>query len=161
MNSLEKTRFFSQFQSAKVKISTSPVLFEQVLNPSLLRELIKKHEIDFRIRFFCPVTTLWVFLTQILNQDRSCRAAVAYFLSTLKSKLCSLGTGAYCQARKRLKESFLQELFQIQSQQLSKPCHQSGFGGVRRLNLLMGLQFQCQTQLITNSISQPVTEKKI
>src|SRR6058998_202654 len=60
-------------------------------------------------RIFSPLVTLWVFLGQVLSADHSCRAAVARLLAhrlTRGQRPCSAQTGAYCQARKRLPESF-------------------------------------------------------
>jgi hypothetical protein len=60
-------------------------------------------------RVFPPLVTLWVFLGQILSADHSCRAAVARLIAHRLSRgqrPCSAQTGAYCQARKRLPESF-------------------------------------------------------
>ena len=60
-------------------------------------------------RIFSPLVTLWVFLGQVLSADHSCRAAVARLLAHRLAQgqsPCSAETGAYCQARKRLPESF-------------------------------------------------------
>src|SRR6516162_1321907 len=46
-------------------------------------------------RVFSPLVTLWVFLGQVLSADHSCRAAE---------------TGAYCQARRRLPETFFADV---------------------------------------------------
>jgi hypothetical protein len=60
-------------------------------------------------RIYSPLVTLWVFLGQVLSPDHSCRAAVARLLAhrlARGQRPCSAQTGAYCQARKRLPESF-------------------------------------------------------
>src|SRR5579871_2144946 len=60
-------------------------------------------------RVFSPLVTLWVFLGQVLSADHSCRAAVARLIAHRVARgqsPCSSETGAYCQARKRLPESF-------------------------------------------------------
>jgi Transposase DDE domain len=64
-------------------------------------------------RIFSPLVTLWVFLGQVLNADHSCRAAVARLIAHRLAhgqKPCSAETGAYCQARKRLPESFFSDV---------------------------------------------------
>jgi Transposase DDE domain len=64
-------------------------------------------------RIFSPLVTLWVFLGQVLSADHSCRAAVARLLAHRLAKgqsPCSAETGAYCQARKRLPESFFADV---------------------------------------------------
>jgi hypothetical protein len=60
-------------------------------------------------RVYPPLGTLWVFLSQVLSADHSCRAAVARLIAHRISSgqgPCSPDTGAYCQARKRLPEKF-------------------------------------------------------
>src|SRR5579884_2292646 len=64
-------------------------------------------------RIFSPLVTLWVFLGQVLNADHSCRAAVARLIAhrlAWGQRPCSAQTGAYCQARKRLPESFFSDV---------------------------------------------------
>src|SRR5262249_25135713 len=64
-------------------------------------------------RIFSPLVTLGVFLAQVLSADHSCRAAVARLIAHRLSRgqrPCSAETGAYCQARKRLPESFFADV---------------------------------------------------
>src|SRR5436190_6015433 len=64
-------------------------------------------------RIFSPLVTLWVFLGQVLGADHSCRAAVARLIAhrlAQGQRPCSAKTGAYCQARKRLPESFVADV---------------------------------------------------
>src|SRR5271166_2099423 len=64
-------------------------------------------------RIFSPLVTLWVFLGQVLSADHSCRAAVARLRAHRLARgqgPCSAQTGAYCQARKRLPESFFADV---------------------------------------------------
>lgn len=118
MNNLKKTRSFREFQSARKDILDNAKVLEQLLSAQRLGDILRVHGVDFRSRLFCPLTTIWIFMTQVLNADHSCRAAVAQFLATLKSKSCSLSTGAYCQARKRLSEAMLHSIFLAQAEQL-------------------------------------------
>src|ERR671935_2717520 len=64
-------------------------------------------------RVFSPLVTLWVFLGQVPGADHSCRAAVARLIAHRLGqgqRPCSAQTGAYCQARKRLPESFFADV---------------------------------------------------
>src|SRR5215471_13750492 len=64
-------------------------------------------------RVFSPLVTLWVFLGQVLSADHSCRAAVARLIAHRLARgqaPCSPRTGAYCQARQRLPESFFADV---------------------------------------------------
>jgi Transposase DDE domain len=64
-------------------------------------------------RVFSPLVTLWVFLGQVLSADHSCRAAVARLIAhrlSREQRPCSAETGAYCQARRRLPETFFADV---------------------------------------------------
>src|SRR5262245_42324722 len=64
-------------------------------------------------RIFSPLVTLWVLLRQVLSADHSCRAAVPRLIAhrlARGQRPCSAQTGAYCQARKRLPESFFADV---------------------------------------------------
>src|SRR5215472_13884773 len=64
-------------------------------------------------RIFSPLVTLGVFLAQVLSADHSCRAAVARLIAhrlARGQRPCSARTGASCQARKRLPESFFADV---------------------------------------------------
>jgi hypothetical protein len=56
---------------------------------------------------YTPSVTIWVFLTQCLSADHSCRDAVAQLVAWLVARgrrACSADTGAYCTARGQLPE---------------------------------------------------------
>src|SRR5262245_13862659 len=64
-------------------------------------------------RIFSPLVTLWVFWGQVLSADHSCRAAVARLIAHRLARgqgPCSAQTGASCQARRRLPESFFADV---------------------------------------------------
>jgi hypothetical protein len=64
-------------------------------------------------RVFSPLVTLWGFLGQVLSADHSCRAAVARLIAHRLAQgqcPCSAETGASCQARQRLPESFFADM---------------------------------------------------
>jgi hypothetical protein len=65
--------------------------------------------------------TLWAFLSQVLDADKSCHNAVSRVIAWLSSEnveISSQDTGAYCQARQRLPEKLLQKLFSKVAQEL-------------------------------------------
>jgi hypothetical protein len=74
---------------------TSPELLSTVEN------LLPEH----RERLYPPTETLSMFMTQALNEDRSCQKAVN---DAVINRVCgglpvaSIATGAYCRARQRL-----------------------------------------------------------
>jgi hypothetical protein len=62
---------------------------------------------------YSPAVTLWVFLSQCLSADHSCRDAVARLIAwrlACGQKPCSADTGAYCSARERIPEAACREL---------------------------------------------------
>jgi hypothetical protein len=74
---------------------------------------VQAEKVSFRDRLFSPLVTLWVFLSQVLDPDPSCRAAVARFLAWRSSQglaPCSANPGAFCKARGRLPEEVLARL---------------------------------------------------
>src|SRR5262245_60337021 len=83
--------------------------FADVLSPGGLAEALAEIRRPWNDRIFTPLVTLWAFLGQVLNANRSCRAAVARLIAHRAAAgrpPCSSDTGGYCQARKRLPERF-------------------------------------------------------
>ena len=80
-----------------------------MLSEGTITQALKALDVVWLDRIYSPLVTLWVFLSQVLSQDHSCRAAVARLIAHRVSRgqrPCSAETGAYCQARKRLPEKF-------------------------------------------------------
>jgi Transposase DDE domain len=87
--------------------------FAHLLDQDLVQQALRAEKVSFRDRLFSPLVTLWVFLSQVIDPDHSCRAAVARFWAwraAQKLPPCSTDTGAYCKARKRLPEGVLARL---------------------------------------------------
>lgn len=64
---------------------------------------------------YSPAVTMWVFLSQCLSPDHSCRDAVARLIAwrlTKGQEPCSAETGAYCTARERIPEEACRHLMQ-------------------------------------------------
>src|ERR687888_305343 len=64
-------------------------------------------------RIFSPLVTLWVSWGRCLSAAPPCRAAVARLIAHRLARgqsPCSAQTGAYCQARQRLPESFFADV---------------------------------------------------
>jgi hypothetical protein len=82
--------------------------FSDILTDDFVRQAMTAVGV-WKDRIYTPLMTLWVFLTQVLSADHSCRGAVARFIAHRLSQgqsPCSSKTGAYCQARERLPEKF-------------------------------------------------------
>ncbi|MGQ0654565.1 MAG: IS4 family transposase [Betaproteobacteria bacterium] len=70
-----------------------------------LEALVKGYAGSYRERLYPPLHSLGLFMGQALSADDACQDAVARNLSertALGARACSLNTGPYCKARKRL-----------------------------------------------------------
>ena len=54
--------------------------FSDILTDDFIRQAMNAVDGVWKERIYTPLVTLWVFLTQVLSADHSCRAAVARFL---------------------------------------------------------------------------------
>jgi len=87
--------------------------FQEVLSRERIERVWKAEGRSFRDRIFSPWVTLWLFLSQVLSADGSCRQAVAWLLAWRVSQglpPCSAETGSYCDARQRLPGGCLHRL---------------------------------------------------
>jgi Transposase DDE domain len=95
-------------------IARAPALpFADLLPAERVEQALRDEGVSFRDRLFSPLVTLWVFLSQVLDPDHSCRQAVARFVAWRAARglaPCSADTGGYCKARSRLPESVLARL---------------------------------------------------
>lgn len=107
-------RFFGRVVELRAGYVSAPALpFSELLSEARIRALLGELGALYRDRIFSPCVTLWVFLSQVLSQDHSCRDAVARLLAFRAARgllECSASTGSYCQARQRLPEQLLSRL---------------------------------------------------
>ncbi len=106
-----------QVGKLRQRLAHAPALpFSELLPGQLAQQALHQENVSFRDRLFSPLVTLWVFLSQVLDPDHSCRAAVARFLAWRTAQglpPCSTDSGAYCKARRRLPEAVLARLTRI------------------------------------------------
>lgn len=109
-----------QVGQLRQRLTNAPALpFCELLPGQLAEQALRDENVSFRERLFSPLVTLWGFLSQVLDPDHSCRAAVARFLAWRTAQglaPCSTDTGAYCKARRRLPEAVLARLTRITGQ---------------------------------------------
>ena len=70
---------------------------------------------------FSPATTIWGFLSQVLNEDHSCRGAVSRIIAHRAAngnEVCSPNTASYCNARSRILTDVLRTLATRTAQEL-------------------------------------------
>ncbi len=123
--------------------------FSEILSSEAMIKSIGN--LEYRKRFFSPDITLWVFLSQVLDDDQSLQAAVtrviAFFLSQ-GLEAPSANTAAYSKARMRLPEELLSNLVIESGEQLEKETP------------LIWLWHQKHVKLMDGStLSMPDTEK--
>ena len=103
------------------QLAHAPALpFAELLPGGMAEQAIRDEAVSFRDRFFSPLVTLWVFLSQVLDADHSCRQAVARFLAWRTAQglpPCSADPSAYNKARHRLPEGVLTRLTRITGRQ--------------------------------------------
>ncbi len=79
--------------------------YRDLLDGEMVRSALAEEKVKFRFRKYTPLVTLWTFLTQVLDQDHSCRKAVSTLIAFMIShgeRPVSPDTSNYCKARKRL-----------------------------------------------------------
>ncbi len=102
--------------------------FSDILPEDMIQQTLEEENIKYRKRLYDPIITLWGFIHQVLDPDKSCKNAVSFILSILydgKEKLPSGNTGAYCKARKRLSLGFIIRLLR----KTGKTIHQKASDG--------------------------------
>lgn len=89
--------------------------FRDILPESKIIEALEAEKIEYRNRIFNPIVTLWAFLSQVLDTDKSLQNAVSRVIAWLAETgvaIPSSDTGGYSKARKRLPEGWLKRLHQ-------------------------------------------------
>lgn len=111
-----------QVRALRQQFAQAPALpFADLLPAEEVNTAVQAEQVSFRDRLFSPLVTLWVFLSQVLDPDQSCRAAVARLLAWRSSQglaPCSANPGAYCKARSRLPEGVLARLTRSTGRQI-------------------------------------------
>lgn len=93
---------------------------------------------------YTPAVTVWVFLSQCLSPDHSCREAVARLVAwrvARGKKACSSETGAYCLARNDLPEAACQQLVCETGQALEDQAPEDWHWHGRRVRVADGSTF--------------------
>ena len=115
--------------------------FTDVLSTEIVSQALTSAEVVWKDRIYTPLVTLWVFLSQVLSEDHSCRGAVARLITHRLSRgqsRCSAETGAYCQAKKRLPEEFVADIARRTGQNLDKSAQSEWLWKGRRVYMFDG-----------------------
>lgn len=87
-------------------------LLNAILGSSKCQNIISQCR-EFREGIYTPLKTLFIFIKQVLNPDKSCKNAVADVVAehqAIHKKAVSFNTGPYCKARQRLPEHAVHDL---------------------------------------------------
>ncbi len=120
--------------------------FAEVLPQEQIEQIAREEGVSFANDpgdVYTPAVTLWVFLAQCLSASKSCVAAVARLLVlriALELEPCSAATGAYCKARAKLSERFLERLTLQVGQQVEKQAPDTWRWKSRRVLLADGTE---------------------
>ena len=115
--------------------------FTNILSEQTVTEALSAIKTCWLDRIYSPVVTLWIFVSQVLSQDHSCRAAVSRLIAHRVSRgqrPCSAETGAYCQARKRLPEKFFSDVARQTGQALDRSASKQWHWKKRRVLIYDG-----------------------
>ena len=105
---------FDSFRGAVLEARRhGDLYFASLLDPQSITEAFGAASSLWHGWIYTPAVTTWVFLSQCLSADHSCRDAVARLAAwrTMQGlNPCSADTGAYCTARDALPETACREL---------------------------------------------------
>jgi hypothetical protein len=90
---------------------------------------------------YTPAVTVWVFLSQCLSPDHSCRDAVARLVAWRVAQglaPCSADTGAYCTARADLPEEALHEMVRDSGKQAENESPEAWLWHGRKVRVVDG-----------------------
>ena len=101
--------------SEKVKTihQANALPFHEILDAEMVDAALRAAGVTFKQRIYTPFVTVCMFLSQVLDPDHSCRAAVARLIVWLVltgREPCSSDTGSYSDARHRLPVDVIAEL---------------------------------------------------
>ena len=84
--------------------------FQDVLSEASIQAVLTEEEVKYRNRLYTPMVTIWMFLSQVLEPDKSLSNTVKRARTWLVSDGAeppSEHTGGYAKARQRLPEQVL------------------------------------------------------
>lgn len=144
-----------QIKSFRVTWNRAPALpLSEWLTAEMVARILEEVKFAGRDRVYTPLATLWVFLSQVLSVDHSCREAVARLMTHRQS--CGAGPGSpdaspYCQARQKLPEELFSRLVRGTGQTLHDSVPQAcGFTGSSRRSWTVQPS-RCRTHRPTNA----------
>jgi hypothetical protein len=129
--------------SEKVKsLQESTVLpFHEILDAKMVETALAQCGVTFRDRIYTPLVTISLFLSQAIDLDHSCRAAVArliVWLSINGRRPCAAETNSYCDARQHLPLPVIIRLVHETAHQIDGSAPESWLWKGRRVAMVDG-----------------------
>src|ERR1700689_5265805 len=118
--------------------------FAEVLSVADVDQALLDEEVVFgetKKSVFTPAVTLWAFLSQVLEEDKSGRAAVARVLALRVAcglGPCNLDDGNYCRAKAKVPAAVLKRLALQASRNLEQQIPKDWLWQGRRVTLVAG-----------------------
>jgi hypothetical protein len=115
--------------------------FHDILDADMVKSALVEEKVEFNQSIYTPLTTLCLFLSQVLDPDHSCRAAVArliVWMSINGRKPCSSDTGSYTDARQRLPLEVVVRLVRQTAREIDSGAADSWLWKGRRVVLVDG-----------------------
>ena len=115
--------------------------FREVLPESVISSVLQAEGVKYYNSVYSPVVTLWAFLSQVLDPDKSLRNTVSRviaWLSEADQKIPSSDTGAYSKARGRLPEGVVKQLLKKTAQSLDEQALDQALWCGRRVRICDG-----------------------
>ena len=114
MDGTKKGSFAEQVRRFRARfVQSAGTALGKLITDHLLKATVLEEAGCWRERLYSPLTTVVLFIEQVLGADHSCQDAVARGLSArvaLGQAPCSLNTGPYCRARLRLALGLVERL---------------------------------------------------
>ena len=133
------------FQSFRAAVAVAreqrELYFAALLSQEVILEAFGSASSTLQGWVYTPAVTIWVFLSQCLSADHSCRDAVARlvaWLITQGRRPCSPETGAYCTARDQLPEDVCRRLMCRTGKELEDEAPREWLWKGRRVRVVDG-----------------------
>ncbi len=88
-----------------------------------MEETLKEEKLKYRQRLYSPIVTLWAFLSQVLDKDKTCHNAVSRIIAWLAAEgeeIPSEDNSGLAHARLRLPENLVKKLVKKSGENLEK-----------------------------------------
>lgn len=115
--------------------------FTEILDAEMVEDALAAERVSYNQSIYTPFVTLCTFLSQVLDPDHSCRAAVArviVWLAIHDRESCSEQTGTYCDARLRLPLGVVEHLVRRTGQEIEAGAAAEWLWRGRRVLLVDG-----------------------